>query len=60
MQREAGLYGSIRVSLPEGESEPYAYDYDRSIILMIGSIEALLNKLLACPLFRFNGLESLR
>lgn len=33
MQREAGLYGSIRVSLPEGESEPYAYDYDRSIIL---------------------------
>lgn len=33
MQREAGLYGSIQVSLPEGESEPYAYDYDRSIIL---------------------------
>ncbi|CAA2961857.1 L-ascorbate oxidase [Olea europaea subsp. europaea] len=33
MQREAGLYGSIRVSLPEGESEPFSYDYDRSIIL---------------------------
>ncbi|XP_059648949.1 L-ascorbate oxidase-like [Cornus florida] len=33
MQREAGLYGSIRVSLPDGESEPYSYDYDRSIIL---------------------------
>lgn len=33
MQREAGLYGSIRVALPEGESEPFAYDYDRSIIL---------------------------
>ncbi|GFP98116.1 l-ascorbate oxidase [Phtheirospermum japonicum] len=33
MQREAGLYGSIRVSLPDGESEPFAYDYDRSIIL---------------------------
>ncbi|XP_051117912.1 L-ascorbate oxidase-like [Andrographis paniculata] len=33
MQREAGLYGSIRVSLPEGQSEPFAYDYDRSIIL---------------------------
>ncbi|KAF5480808.1 hypothetical protein F2P56_001521 [Juglans regia] len=33
MQREAGLYGSIRVSLPDGKSEPFAYDYDRSIIL---------------------------
>ncbi|CAI9780945.1 unnamed protein product [Fraxinus pennsylvanica] len=33
MQREAGLYGSIRVSLPDGESEPFWYDYDRSIIL---------------------------
>ncbi|EXB39775.1 L-ascorbate oxidase [Morus notabilis] len=33
MQREAGLYGSIRVALPDGESEPFAYDYDRSIIL---------------------------
>lgn len=30
MQREAGLYGSIRVL---GESEPFSYDYDRSIIL---------------------------
>ncbi|KAK1587424.1 hypothetical protein Q3G72_012705 [Acer saccharum] len=34
MQREAGLYGSIRVSLPAGVSEPFAYDDDRSIILM--------------------------
>jgi FtsP/CotA-like multicopper oxidase with cupredoxin domain len=33
MQRNAGLYGSIRVSLPDGVSEPFAYDYDRSIIL---------------------------
>ena len=33
MQREAGLYGSIRVLLNEGESEPFQYDYDRSIIL---------------------------
>jgi FtsP/CotA-like multicopper oxidase with cupredoxin domain len=33
MQREAGLYGSIRVSVPDGVSEPFAYDYDRSIIL---------------------------
>ncbi|PQQ04903.1 L-ascorbate oxidase isoform X1 [Prunus yedoensis var. nudiflora] len=33
MQREAGLYGSIRVALPDGESEPLSYDYDRSIIL---------------------------
>lgn len=33
MQREAGLYGSIRVALPDGESEPFSYDYDRSLIL---------------------------
>uniref|UniRef100_A0A7N0T6V5 L-ascorbate oxidase n=2 Tax=Kalanchoe fedtschenkoi TaxID=63787 RepID=A0A7N0T6V5_KALFE len=33
MQREAGLYGAIRVSLPDGEREPYHYDYDRTIIL---------------------------
>ncbi|KAK3411652.1 hypothetical protein EUGRSUZ_I00388 [Eucalyptus grandis] len=33
MQREAGLYGSIRVLLPDGVAEPFTYDYDRSIIL---------------------------
>lgn len=33
MQREAGLYGSIIVSLPNGVSEPFAYDNERSIIL---------------------------
>lgn len=33
MQRDAGLYGSIRVALPDGQLEPFAYDYDRSIIL---------------------------
>ncbi|CAL5323890.1 hypothetical protein CsSME_00002743 [Camellia sinensis var. sinensis] len=33
MQRVAGLYGSIRVALPDGESEPFSYDYDRSVIL---------------------------
>ncbi|GKV12162.1 hypothetical protein SLEP1_g23345 [Rubroshorea leprosula] len=33
MQREAGLYGSIHVSLPDGEKEPFTYDYDRNIIL---------------------------
>ncbi|XP_004302195.1 PREDICTED: L-ascorbate oxidase [Fragaria vesca subsp. vesca] len=33
MQREAGLYGAIRVAVPEGETEPFFYDYDRSIIL---------------------------
>ncbi|GLT43990.1 hypothetical protein SLA2020_179090 [Shorea laevis] len=33
MQREAGLHGSIHVSLPNGESEPFRYDYDRNIIL---------------------------
>ncbi|KAI3761340.1 hypothetical protein L1987_51752 [Smallanthus sonchifolius] len=33
MQREAGLYGSIRVALPDGQAELFAYDYDRSIIL---------------------------
>ncbi|KAK7860720.1 l-ascorbate oxidase [Quercus suber] len=33
MQIGARLYGSIRVSLPDGVSEPFAYGYDRSIIL---------------------------
>ncbi|KAF8017583.1 hypothetical protein BT93_H2691 [Corymbia citriodora subsp. variegata] len=33
MQRDAGLYGSIRVSLPDGVAEPFAYDYDKSIVL---------------------------
>ncbi|XP_077213458.1 L-ascorbate oxidase-like [Tasmannia lanceolata] len=33
MQREAGLYGSIRVSVRDGENEPFSYDEDRSIIL---------------------------
>ncbi|XP_062012105.1 L-ascorbate oxidase-like [Rosa rugosa] len=33
MQRAAGLYGSIIVSLPSEASEPFAYDYDRNIIL---------------------------
>ena len=31
MQREAGLYGLIRVAA--NDPEPFAYDYDRSIIL---------------------------
>ncbi|XWS41527.1 hypothetical protein CRYUN_Cryun17cG0089300 [Craigia yunnanensis] len=33
MQRAAGLYGSIIVALPDGQSEPFTYDYDRNIIL---------------------------
>ena len=33
MQREAGLYGSIRVSVARGKTEPFSYDHDRSIIL---------------------------
>ncbi|KAF6149209.1 hypothetical protein GIB67_026065 [Kingdonia uniflora] len=33
MQREAGLYGSIQVSLPDGQQEPFSYDDDLSIIL---------------------------
>ncbi|KAF5189673.1 L-ascorbate oxidase [Thalictrum thalictroides] len=33
MQRTDGLYGSIRVSVPDGVIEPFSYDYDRSIIL---------------------------
>lgn len=33
MQREAGLYGSIRVLLPDSQPEPFLYDYDRSILL---------------------------
>lgn len=31
MQREAGLYGMIRVA--PNEPEPFTYDFDRSIIL---------------------------
>ncbi|ERM94240.1 hypothetical protein AMTR_s00010p00213750 [Amborella trichopoda] len=33
MQREAGLYGSIRVSLPKGAKEPFAYDGEHSLLL---------------------------
>lgn len=33
MQRESGLNGFIRVSLPSGQSEPFSYDYDRSLLL---------------------------
>ncbi|KAK4583972.1 hypothetical protein RGQ29_021909 [Quercus rubra] len=33
MQRTAGLYGSIQVSLPDGVEEPFAYDFDQSILL---------------------------
>ncbi|OMP01100.1 Multicopper oxidase, type 1 [Corchorus olitorius] len=33
LQREAGLYGLITVSLPVGVSEPFSYDFDREIIL---------------------------
>lgn len=33
MQREAGLYGSIRVAVADGKVEPFSYDEDRSIIL---------------------------
>ncbi|PWA64666.1 L-ascorbate oxidase [Artemisia annua] len=33
MQQESGLYGMIRVSLPDGETEPFSYDYKRRIIL---------------------------
>ncbi|KAJ0975101.1 hypothetical protein J5N97_017066 [Dioscorea zingiberensis] len=33
MQRSAGLYGLIRVALPQGEVEPFKYDSDQSLIL---------------------------
>ncbi|KAJ7948985.1 L-ascorbate oxidase [Quillaja saponaria] len=33
LQKEAGLYGSIIVSVPSNVSEPFTYDYDHSIIL---------------------------
>nr|POF10896.1 l-ascorbate oxidase [Quercus suber] len=33
MLRESGLYGSIRVSVPNNLTVTFAYDYDRSIIL---------------------------
>ncbi|KAH9619509.1 hypothetical protein KSS87_015655 [Heliosperma pusillum] len=33
MQREAGMNGMLVVSLPEGQYEPFTYDFDRSILL---------------------------
>ncbi|KAL0543278.1 hypothetical protein IC582_018369 [Cucumis melo] len=33
MQREDGLYGSIVVWVPEGQTEPFSYDRDRNLIL---------------------------
>ena len=33
MQREEGLNGMILVSVPSGQSEPFAYDFDRSMLL---------------------------
>lgn len=33
MQRQEGLVGTIIVSLPEGESEPFAYDHGHNILL---------------------------
>lgn len=33
MQRAAGLNGMIQVSLPDGEKDPFSYDFDRSILL---------------------------
>ncbi|XP_074308721.1 L-ascorbate oxidase-like [Silene latifolia] len=33
MQREAGLNGMIVVSLPDGQFEPFTYDFDRSVLL---------------------------
>ncbi|KAI4333277.1 hypothetical protein L6164_018109 [Bauhinia variegata] len=33
MQREAGLFGSILVAVPDGESEPFIYDHEHNILL---------------------------
>ena len=33
LQIGAGLFGSIIVSLPDGQSEPFKYDHDLSILL---------------------------
>lgn len=33
MQISAGLYGFIIVKLPDGVSEPFAYDHDHTILL---------------------------
>nr|GEW91776.1 L-ascorbate oxidase [Tanacetum cinerariifolium] len=33
MQQESGLYGMIKVSLLDGETEPFSYDYERRILL---------------------------
>jgi hypothetical protein len=33
MQRAAGLFGSLIVSLPPGKTEPFSYDGDLSVLL---------------------------
>ncbi|KAG6490695.1 hypothetical protein ZIOFF_052005 [Zingiber officinale] len=33
MQMSAGLYGVIRVTVPDGTVEPFAYDFDHSLLL---------------------------
>jgi L-ascorbate oxidase len=33
MQRAAGLFGSLIVSLPPGEKEPFSYDGELSLLL---------------------------
>lgn len=33
MQRETGVNGFIKVSVPSGQSEPFTYDYDRTLLL---------------------------
>lgn len=33
VQKESGLHGLIKVSLPSGKSEPFKYNYDHNIVL---------------------------
>ncbi|PSR88097.1 L-ascorbate oxidase [Actinidia chinensis var. chinensis] len=44
MQREAGLYGLIRVALPPGVSEPFHMITIEASSLMTGTTKALMNK----------------
>ncbi|KAL2906003.1 L-ascorbate oxidase [Bienertia sinuspersici] len=59
MQREEGLNGMIQVSLPRGQSEPFAYDFDRSIMLRIGSTRVPMNKPPGWLPFHLFGSENL-
>ncbi|KAF2293080.1 hypothetical protein GH714_036259 [Hevea brasiliensis] len=61
MQRESGLYGIIRVSLPNRQPEPFPfpYDYDRDIILGDWYHHNPYEQPRTCLRYLFSGLENL-